>query len=162
MISRTALLTLLASLLLSLHVSAQTAAPFPPLVYTYAGESADPSLLSAVSSAAGTVNGVINSVASDTATGAVAPFATTSTALPTSAQPVTSDFAFSSATPGVVLSSNTRPEFTASGTPPATSSATTAPTASSAHKDILLPRGLTMALSLVSLTAVFGSFLCFV
>ncbi|KAK4054689.1 hypothetical protein OIO90_003501 [Microbotryomycetes sp. JL221] len=87
-------------------VVAQTAGPQPTLIYTYEGQSVDPSILTAISTAGDPARSLLESNAGpDTATGLVPPFPTTATLEPVSAPPATTDLAFSSGQPGVVLSS---------------------------------------------------------
>ncbi|KAK4054187.1 hypothetical protein OIV83_001213 [Microbotryomycetes sp. JL201] len=98
-------------------VYAQTAGPQPTYIYSYEGQSVDPSIFSAVSTAGDPARSLMQSNAGpDTATGLVPPFPTTATAEPVSAPQATSDLQFSSGSPGVVLSSNTRAPYVASGT----------------------------------------------
>ncbi|GAA5911701.1 hypothetical protein JCM8208_002213 [Rhodotorula glutinis] len=106
------LLALLAAL-----VRAQTAAPFPPLIYTYDGASAATSLLNAISTAGASAESILAASGTDTATGLVGAFPTTATVEDTNS-PVaaTSVLGFQSGTPGEVLSTATRAPYTKVGT----------------------------------------------
>ncbi|GAA6017673.1 hypothetical protein JCM11491_001164 [Sporobolomyces phaffii] len=109
---------LFAALLLGVCVRAQTAAPFPPLVYTYDGQSAPTSLIQAISTAGAPYRSIEDaSAGADTATGLVGAFPTTATIADTNS-PVaaTTQNVYSSGTPGEVLSSNTRAPYTKIGT----------------------------------------------
>ncbi|GAA5880536.1 hypothetical protein JCM16303_005422 [Sporobolomyces ruberrimus] len=119
---------LLAVLLLGVCVRSQTAAPFPPLVYTYDGQSAPSSLIQAISTAAAPYNSILaESAGADTATQAVGAFPTTATIADTNS-PVaaTTRDVYSSGNPGEVLSSNTRAPYTKIGTVQTTFSTGTA------------------------------------
>uniref|UniRef100_A0A0K3CGC1 FGENESH: predicted gene_3.553 protein n=1 Tax=Rhodotorula toruloides TaxID=5286 RepID=A0A0K3CGC1_RHOTO len=111
------LLLVLALALCAAIARAQTAAPMPPLVYSYQGESAPSSLLQAISTAAAPYNSILANSASDTATGLVGAFPTTATVADTNS-PVaaTSSVIFKSGNPGEVLSSDTRAPYTKIGT----------------------------------------------
>ncbi|GAA6060024.1 hypothetical protein JCM10212_001021 [Sporobolomyces blumeae] len=98
-------------------VRAQTAAPFPPLVYSYQGQSAPTSLLNAISTAAEPYQSILDASATDTATALVGAFPTTATVADTNT-PVAASIGnvYSSGQPGVVLSSNPRAPYTKTGT----------------------------------------------
>ncbi|GAA6042850.1 hypothetical protein JCM8097_007189 [Rhodosporidiobolus ruineniae] len=89
----------------------------PPLVYSYDGQSAPSSLLDAISTAAAPAESILRDSATDTATALVGAFPTTATVADTNS-PVaaTSGLAFSSASPGEVLSTATRAPYTKIGT----------------------------------------------
>ncbi|GAA5935025.1 uncharacterized protein JCM15063_003130 [Sporobolomyces koalae] len=108
---------LFAVLLLGTCVRSQTAASFPPLVYTYDGQSAPSSLLQAISTAAAPYNSILASSATDTATGLVGAFPTTATVADTNSPvAVSTRDIYSSGQPGEVLSTNTRAPYTKIGT----------------------------------------------
>ncbi|GAA5897828.1 uncharacterized protein JCM6883_000835 [Sporobolomyces salmoneus] len=109
---------LLAIVLLGICVRSQTAAPFPPLVYSYEGQSAPGSLLTAISTAGEPYRSIENeSAGSDTATNLIGAFPSTMTIGDTNT-PVaaTTQNIYSSGNPGEVLSSNTRAPYTKIGT----------------------------------------------
>ncbi|GAA5952954.1 hypothetical protein JCM3765_003017 [Sporobolomyces pararoseus] len=108
---------LVAVLLLGVCVRCQTAAPFPPLVYTYQGQSAPTSLIQAISTAAEPYRSIEAASATDTATGLVGAFPTTATIADTNSPVAASTRdVYSSGNPGEVLSSNTRAPYTKIGT----------------------------------------------
>ncbi|GAA5975067.1 hypothetical protein JCM5350_004572 [Sporobolomyces pararoseus] len=104
-------------LLLGVCVRSQTAASFPPLVYTYQGQSAPTSLIQAISTAAEPYRSIEAASASDTATSLVGAFPATATIADTNSPVAASTRdVYSSGNPGEVLSSNTRAPYTKIGT----------------------------------------------
>ncbi|GAA5973458.1 hypothetical protein JCM21900_001162 [Sporobolomyces salmonicolor] len=75
---------------LTLCARAQTAASFPPLVYSYDGQSAPSSLLNAISTAAEPYHSILDASATDTATALVGAFPTTATVADTNTPPAAS------------------------------------------------------------------------
>ncbi|GAA5896981.1 hypothetical protein JCM5296_002673 [Sporobolomyces johnsonii] len=102
---------------LTLYARAQTAASFPPLVYSYDGQSAPSSLLNAISTAAEPYNSILEASASDTATSLVGAFPTTATVADTNTPTAASTTnIYSSASPGEIMSTATRAPYTKIGT----------------------------------------------
>ncbi|GAA5834423.1 hypothetical protein JCM3766R1_005208 [Sporobolomyces carnicolor] len=112
-------LSVLVALLFSIVcVRSQTAASFPPLIYSYEGQSAPGSLLTAISTAGEPYRSIeAQSAGTDTATGLVGAFPTTATVADTNSPVAASTRdVYSSGNPGEVLSSNTRAPYTKIGT----------------------------------------------
>ncbi|GAA5844730.1 hypothetical protein JCM9279_002898 [Rhodotorula babjevae] len=148
--------------LLAALVRAQTAAPFPPLIYTYDGASAATSLLNAISTAGASAESILAASGTDTATGLVGAFPTTATVEDTNS-PVaaTSVLGFQSGTPGEVLSTATRAPYTKIGTvdtsmASATVGATTSPSSSAGRTGVQAKEAL-LAFGAVAVGALAGA-----
>ncbi|GAA6058464.1 hypothetical protein JCM3770_002737 [Rhodotorula araucariae] len=143
--------------------SCQTAAPLPPLIYTYQGASAPSSLLDAISTAGANADSILGASGSDTATGLMGAFPSTATVENTNSPvAVTSVMAFSSGSPGEVRSTATRAPYTKVGTVDTSVAAATVGAAatsatSGAGRAEIPPRQALVGAAAVALAAVLGA-----